>query len=592
MRPLLALIPLASFAGGAFAADMPIRVLPPVADAPVFSWAGFYSGLFAGYGQINTYARPACIGVDGTENGTICPVRTALSPKVQDFTAGSQIGYNHQITPGSGFIFGAAADYQFTPIRSYGLEEGNFPISGLSPVVYPNGAYHVGQRLDWLATARGKFGYTLNQLLIYGTGGAAIGDVRIDTTTTAASQFSSSGTNLLDYDGRKSNLRVGWVAGGGAEYAISPHLSVMGEILYYDLGSQTVLTAGRNASRANIFVGSRVDTSGVLGRVGLNYRFDDGLPIVGPAVEVTNALIDPVPYVEPLTQTWDFEIGTRYVYSTGSFRKSLYRSIDQTLISRLTYHDFDAHSGETFARLNNRPTGLFLKGFLGSGFVTSGGKLNDEDFTPGIPGNVYSNTLSKIRKGDVALSAIDVGYDLWRNDTYQLGGFIGYQSTIERVNAYGLFQLAANRTIGRGSLPNSVSVLTQDNHWNALRVGLAVEARYDRFKVSLEGAYLPVVGLDGYDRHWLRPDINPQAENGVGNGYFLQGVIAYALTPRISVGVGARYWRMMIGRSDGSARFPTLVEPEKPTSQRYGAFAQISYRFGDSDLGWDIQPLK
>ncbi len=584
MRVLLTLIPLAGFAADALAADLPLRAAPPVAALPVFTWTGLYSGLFAGYGHLDNRTSPACIGADGRANGLRCPVRPALSPKADDVVAGSEIGYTYQLAPGPGLVVGAAADYQFTPIRSYGLTTGAFAQAGQPGAVYPGGVYHAGQRLDWLATARGKVGYAFDRVFVYGTGGVAFGGVRIDTTTTADAGIFGERVNRPDFDGRKGALRTGWVAGGGVEVAISPHLSVKGEALYYDLGARTVLAGDATGFRPNVSAGTRVETSGILGRIGLNYRFDDGLPVIGPVVDVAKALIDPVPYVPPVAQEWGFEIGTRYVYSSGNFRKSLYRPANETMISRLTYRDFDAHSGETFARLDHNPTGLFAKGFLGSGFVTSGGRLNDEDFPPGIRGNVYSNTLSKIRDGDVALSAIDAGYDVLRSDSYRLGAFLGYQSTIERANAGGIVQLAANPVIGARGVPAGVAVLTQDNHWNAMRVGLAGEARYDRFTLSLEGAYLPVVGLDAYDRHWLRPDINAQRERGTGSGYFLQGLIAYDLTPRISIGIGARTWRMEVGRQDGTARFPTLAEPAKFASERYGAFAQISYRFTDPGL--------
>ncbi|KMO21022.1 hypothetical protein SQ03_04355 [Methylobacterium platani JCM 14648] len=580
------MIPLAGFAADALAADLPARAPPPpVAALPAFTWTGLYSGLFAGYGQFDNRTSPACRGADGLAGGLRCPVRSALSPRADDFIAGTEVGYTYQLAPGPGLVVGAAADYQFTPIRSYGLETGALPQAGQPGAVYPGGVYHVGQRLDWLATARGKIGYAFDRVFVYGTGGAAFGGVRIDTTTTANAGFFDPRVNLPEFDARKGALRVGWVAGAGVEYAISPQLSVKGEALYYDLGSRTVLAGDASGFRPNLAVGARAGMSGVLGRVGLNYRFDDGLPVVGPFVDVAKALIDPVPYVAPVAQVWDFEVGTRYVYDSGRFGKSFYRPADGTMISRLTYRDFDAHSGETFARLDHNPTGLFAKGFLGSGFVASGGRLNDEDFPPGIRGNVYSNTLSKIRDGDVALSAIDAGYHFLRGDTYRLGAFLGYQSTTERANAVGLVQTAANPVIGSRGVPNGVSVLTQDNHWNALRVGLAGEARYDRFTLSLEGAYLPVVGLDGYDRHWLRPDINPLAERGTGSGYFVQGVIAYDLTPTISVGVGARAWRMTVDRRDGTTQFPTLTEPAKFSSERYGAFAQISYRFTDPAFG-------
>ena len=87
-----------------------------------------------------------------------------------------------------------------------------------------------------------------------------------------------------------------------------------------------------------------------------------------------------------------------------------------------------------------------------------------------------------------------------------------------------------------------------------LRVGVIGEARFDRVRLSLEGAYLPVVSLSGVDRHWLRPDINPGPEGGRGDGYFLEGIIAYDLTPSVSVGVGGRYWKKRHDRKRDAIR--------------------------------------
>lgn len=583
-RILLTLIPLAGFAADALAADLTRRAALPDPGLPVFTWTGIYSGLFTGYGRLDNRTSPACIGADGRTNGLQCPVRSAFSPKADDVVAGSEVGYTYQLSPGPSLVVGAVGDYQFTPIRSYGVRTGAFAQAGQPGAVYPGGVYQAGQRLDWLGTARGKIGYAFDRVFVYGTGGVAFGSVRLDTATTADGGAFGERVNRPDFDARKSALRVGWVAGGGVEYAISPHLSIKGEALYYDLGARTVLAGDASGLRPGVAAGTRVETSGVLGRIGLNYRFDRGLPVIGPFVDVGKALIDPVPYVPPVAQTWDFEIGNRYVYNSGSFSKALYRPGNEPMASRLSYRDVAAHSTETFARLDHNPTGLFAKGFLGSGFVTSGGRVTNEDDPPGLRGNAPSNTLSRIRDGGVVISAVDAGYHVLRTDTFRLGAFVGYQSAIERVNAAGLVQTAANPVIGAGGVPNNVVVASQDNHWTALRVGLVGEARFDRFTLSLEGAYLPVVGLDGYGRHWLRPDITPQAEHGTGSGYFLQGMIAYDLTSKISIGVGARTWRMTVDRQDGTAQLPALAQPAKFVSERYGAFAQISYRFTESDL--------
>jgi outer membrane protease len=172
-----------------------------------------------------------------------------------------------------------------------------------------------------------------------------------------------------------------------------------------------------------------------------------------------------------------------------------------------------------------------------------------------------------------------------RRDGFSLGGFVGYQYDAELLNGHGCQQVARNGICaGRSAVPDQVKVLGETLRWNALRVGLIGEARFDRVRVSLEGAYLPAVSLEGVDRHWLRPDINPLPQQGHGDGYFAEGIVSYDVTPRVSVGVGGRYWRMQT--DSGAVKF--LTYPRSPTkfeTDRYGAFAQISYRLADFGLG-------
>ncbi|WP_409566629.1 hypothetical protein [Methylobacterium sp. E-005] len=120
--------------------------------------------------------------------------------------------------------------------------------------------------------------------------------------------------------------------------------------------------------------------------------------------------------------------------------------------------------------------------------------------------------------------------------------------------------------------------------WNALRVGVIGEARFDRVRLSLEGAYLPVVAVDGVDHHWLRPDINPGPEGGRGDGYVLEGIVSYDLMPSVSVGVGGRYWRMQADKAQTTFPF-SPPSPIKFETNRYGGFVQLSYRLADFGLG-------
>lgn len=572
MRAVLLVLPLAiplvGMSAVALGADLPKQAPAPSASA--FAWTGFYSGLLAGYGSLDNRAVPICVSPNGVTGGVGCPVIAPLRPSGDDFIAGSEFGYDYQPVPGSGLVFGAALDVQLTRLRGYGRQEGTFPAVGVGNA-YPFSVYHVGQRLDSLGTVRGRIGYAFDRLLVYATAGVAAGEVRIDTNATlfGAPQF----------DGRRGAWRTGYVAGGGFEYAFSQRLSAKIEALYYDLGQRTVL--GPDVFGATTAaVGGRVETSGVLARAGLNYRFGEGFAVLG----FLNDILAPEPYAPFEASTWVFDSGTRYFYSSGTHRYTLGDPfVPGQTNSRLTYGNFGAHSAESFARLDHNPTGLFLKGFFGSGFVDSG-RLYDEDTPPlTVP---YSRTLSKIGDGDIAYAAIDAGYGLLRGETYKLGGFVGYQYVSEVANGFGCAQVATNAEIcGPGStVPDNIKGLTEDAHWHALRVGLVGEARYDRFKLSLEGAYLPVVAMNAFDRHWLRPDINPLPQRASGDGYFLEGVVSYDLTRTISVGVGGRYWSL--NAESGKTKFPFIpASPTKFTSDRYGAFAQISYKIGDLGFG-------
>ncbi|MDB5645708.1 MAG: hypothetical protein JWQ05_1377 [Methylobacterium sp.] len=569
VRSALLALPLLGLSAAAVAADLPRESQPLSAAPPSFTWAGFYAGVFFGYGSLDESGTRRCSDPQG---GAACASFPARAPgaRADDLSAGSEIGYNLPVLPGSGLLIGAAADYQSTRLRGYGESEGFLPVVPNGPPVAAT--YHLGQRLDGLGTLRGKIGYAFDRLFVYGTGGLAYGQVRIDVDT-------AFGGDAIQARGLNGGFRLGYAAGAGAEYAISPHLSVKAEGLYYDLGERTVFD---RATLGGSLYGGTIATHGFLARAGLNYRFGDGIPGLGVLDDIRSVL-DPVAYTPLPASDWVFETGARYFYSTGRFRYRLGApgNAAQTN-SQLTYRNVGAHATESFVRVDHTPTGLFAKAFIGSGIVTSG-RQTDEDFAP--VARPYSRTSSKITDGDLGYAVVDGGYDLLAGDTYKLGAFAGYQYVSEFIDAFGCAQQTGG-AFCTPSVPTGVKVFTQDAHWHALRVGLAGELRYDRLKISAEGAYLPVADLTGFDHHWLRSSINPLPQSGSGSGYFLQGMVSYDLTQKISIGVGARYWTMTT--DTGRTKFPLLAgSPTKYESSRAGAFVQASYRFTDTsfDLG-------
>lgn len=288
---------------------------------------------------------------------------------------------------------------------------------------------------------------------------------------------------------------------------------------------------------------------------------------------------EPAPVVEEAVPTFSFEAGLRYWYSTGEASKDLYDTSGASLVSRLTYEDLDAHSGEVFFNATHNPTGIFVKGLLGGGGITQG-SLIDEDFPPFL--DVYSSTVSDQDGGDIAYATVDLGYNFWNTPQYRVGAFVGYNFWNESYDAFGCAQQAANPAICVPDIPSDVAVISQDNNWHSLRLGLSGQTQLtERLSLSGDAAFL-LSWLDGEDRHHLRPDINPIPEDGDGYGVQLEAVLSYKLTDQFDIGIGGRYW--WVKSDEGTAHFEEtpgggFPQVEDWETERYGVFVQASYKF-------------
>jgi len=107
------------------------------------------------------------------------------------------------------------------------------------------------------------------------------------------------------------------------------------------------------------------------------------------------------------------ELGGRYWYSTGRIGYGYYGDTTTSLlVSRLTYDQLTANSGEIYAR-GDTPWGIFIKGFAGLGAI-AGGRLIDEDFPPvTFPYSETSSTTS----GSLSYGTVDLGYSSFASRT-------------------------------------------------------------------------------------------------------------------------------------------------------------------------------
>ncbi|HLH87962.1 MAG TPA: outer membrane beta-barrel protein [Xanthobacteraceae bacterium] len=538
----------------AHAADLPF--LSP-APAAYYRWEGGYIG--GNFGYAFGHSDFGLVGFPATSfGGVIPPVPTSTRAPTNGFVGGLQAGYLHQI---DALVFGFEGDFTVTDVSG---------VSNASGTATGGLGYGLNQRqnVPWLSTLRGRVGWAPNdQYMLYASGGLALGDVRTQSNLTF--------NNGLTFSGSREDIRAGWAAGVGAEYALSPSTSVTLDYLHFDLGNATVV--GLPNVSASFEAHTSAALHGDILRVGFNYRFDHD------DIAFAHGFAGLIPQV----QTIEAEFGTRYWYSTGTISKTLYDFDGGTMLSRLTYTDLNAGTAEGFARFDDRSTNIFAKAFVGAGSIGTG-SLKDEDFPPGI--SPYSSTNSMQHDGSLLYFAGDVGYNVLWGPNYRVGPFVGWFYQHEIVNAYGCTQTAGNPNVCAPNIPTSALGITENAEWNALRLGIAGEYTWNRFKFSADAAWLPWVTLAATDSHWLRMQpiagnfIGGIPEDGNGNlGFQLEAIVSYLVTRNFSLGVGARYWRM---ETRGNAHFEDNIygggggmQAIDFSSERYGGFVQGAFKY-------------
>ena len=210
-----ALIAALSFVSAAQAADMPA--------SPSYNWTGLYFGANAGVSWNNSSVdNNYTVDINGSRLGGI---DNKIDSNQAAFTGGGLLGYNYQIDH---IVLGIETDFNYL-----GFSDNNTRYGSID---HPGGAIDLATKgslqTDWFGTIRGRLGYAVDNVLIYGTGGVAYGNVSADGQVTA----SQGGTDLATWHASNSQTNWGWTAGAGMEYGID-QWSLGVEYLYVNLGS-------------------------------------------------------------------------------------------------------------------------------------------------------------------------------------------------------------------------------------------------------------------------------------------------------------------------------------------------------------------
>jgi outer membrane immunogenic protein len=165
---------------------------PSLFAPPQHVWTNIYVGLNAG-GAFGDFSASAKYGPLTADLGSVRGSGFAGGGQV-----GAQIQYGHVVYGIEGDFQGSAQDHSNT-----------------------YGALTVSEKMPWFSTIRGRVGWALDNVLLYGTGGMAIVDGKISATAYSVTYS-------------KEDSKIGWTAGGGVEWAFAPHWTAKVEYLYLD----------------------------------------------------------------------------------------------------------------------------------------------------------------------------------------------------------------------------------------------------------------------------------------------------------------------------------------------------------------------
>jgi outer membrane immunogenic protein len=209
--------------------------------AQTYDWSGFYAGINAGGSFGKASARYPLGGA--TING--------LDP--DSFIVGGHAGYNVQ----SDFVF---AGIETDMAWRHGTEKKTFAFS--------NGVDFAPHKVEqnWVGTFRPRFGFAINQFLLYGTAGLAYGNLEHKLTETRPGVAARSKS--------KSEVDAGWTVGGGVEYGFTRKWTAGLEYLYMSFGDTKLSFPAQTINGLSFPTSSSTfnDVSHVV-RAKITYRF-------------------------------------------------------------------------------------------------------------------------------------------------------------------------------------------------------------------------------------------------------------------------------------------------------------------------------
>jgi outer membrane immunogenic protein len=251
-------------------------------------WSGAYVGLNGGWNDTQSHSASSTVttnqltGVSAGGGAVTVPPTTSVFPgrgySNSSWAGGGQVGFNKQMGQ---VVVGLEGDMDAVGGRAHSVSSNTLPATGLT-----SGSAVTVDRFtepNWTSTVRGRLGWATGPVLLYGTGGLAIADVRQSArygyapTVTGAVTAANPGATFGPFSNTSSDDRTltGWTVGAGAEFALNRSVSIGAEYRHADFGGANY-NLGANAANSSwesARLGLKDDQ--VLAKV--NFRFGNGL---------------------------------------------------------------------------------------------------------------------------------------------------------------------------------------------------------------------------------------------------------------------------------------------------------------------------
>lgn len=253
-----------STAGAGSAADIYENSLKDTVQplAPTDIWSGLYIGATAGFGTGDTSGK-LDIDVEGIPDEDLDFIENLLATDydIDGAVYGGFVGYN----------------WQFNNNAVLGIEAG---LNGTDSDGHTKCAIiaDCNRELDYYARVVGRLGYAVNNLLFYGFGGVAWGDVETRVSVGGISVddiVDDLSGGELSSSFNKEQTHVGWTAGVGLEVAFTERFFAGVEYAHVDLGEESYNVFSDDSTDLGIDIDNRVDVEFDVIKLRASYKIWD-----------------------------------------------------------------------------------------------------------------------------------------------------------------------------------------------------------------------------------------------------------------------------------------------------------------------------